>query len=83
MTVLPATMSAIAVRGGKGAAEALELTTLPTPTPGQGEILIRVRAAGVNRPDILQRLGFYPPPPSKVRRSNRTSTARRPGDAGS
>ncbi len=63
MTVLPATMSAIAVRGGKGAAEALELTTLPTPTPGQGEILIRVRAAGVNRPDILQRLGFYPPPP--------------------
>ena len=63
MTVLPATMSAIAVRGGKGAAEALELTTLPTPTPGQGEILIRVRAAGVNRPDILPRLGFYPPPP--------------------
>ena len=63
MTVLPASMSAITVRGGRGPADALELTTLPTPTPGQGEILIRVRAAGVNRPDILQRLGFYPPPP--------------------
>ena len=63
MTVVPATMNAITVRGGKGAADALELTSLPTPTPGPGEILIRVRAAGVNRPDILQRLGFYPPPP--------------------
>eukprot|EP01037_Dinobryon_pediforme_P013108 gene13108-13210_t len=63
MTVVPATMNAITVRGGKGAADALELTSLPTPTAGQGEILIRVRAAGVNRPDILQRLGFYPPPP--------------------
>lgn len=63
MTVLPATMTAVAIRGGKGSAEALELTDLPTPTPGPGEILIRVRAAGVNRPDILQRMGFYPPPP--------------------
>jgi len=63
MTVVPSTMSVIAVRGGHGTAEALELSTLPTPTPGPGEILIRVRAAGVNRPDILQRMGFYPPPP--------------------
>lgn len=35
----------------------------PTPVPGPGEVLIRVQAAGVNRPDILQRLGKYPPPP--------------------
>lgn len=36
---------------------------LPLPVPGEGEVLIRVAAAGVNRPDVLQRLGFYPPPP--------------------
>jgi putative PIG3 family NAD(P)H quinone oxidoreductase len=35
----------------------------PTPAPGSGELLVRVEAAGVNRPDILQRLGQYPPPP--------------------
>jgi putative PIG3 family NAD(P)H quinone oxidoreductase len=35
----------------------------PTPVPGSGELLVRVEAAGVNRPDILQRLGQYPPPP--------------------
>lgn len=35
----------------------------PVPVPGAGEVLIRVEAAGVNRPDILQRLGKYPPPP--------------------
>lgn len=63
MTSLPATMTAVAVRGGRGGADSLELTSLPTPQPGPGEVLIRVRAAGVNRPDILQRMGFYPPPP--------------------
>ncbi|WP_167104187.1 NAD(P)H-quinone oxidoreductase [Sphingomonas oligoaromativorans] len=35
----------------------------PVPRPGQGEVLIRVKAAGVNRPDVLQRKGHYPPPP--------------------
>jgi NADPH2:quinone reductase len=35
----------------------------PVPKPGEGEILIRVRAAGVNRPDVMQRKGLYPPPP--------------------
>jgi NADPH2:quinone reductase len=35
----------------------------PVPTPGEGEILIKVAAAGVNRPDVMQRLGRYPPPP--------------------
>lgn len=56
-------MRAIAVRGGQGAAEDLEIVELPVPEAGPGEILIRVRAAGVNRPDLLQRLGAYPPPP--------------------
>jgi NADPH:quinone reductase len=58
-----ATMTAIAVEGGKGAADGLVPIQIPRPTPGPGEILIAVEAAGVNRPDILQRLGFYPPPP--------------------
>ncbi|MCF8505085.1 MAG: NAD(P)H-quinone oxidoreductase [Caulobacter sp.] len=57
------TMTAIAVEGGKGPAEALKPVPAPRPVPQDGEILIRVRAAGVNRPDLLQRMGFYPPPP--------------------
>jgi NADPH2:quinone reductase len=56
-------MMAIAVRGGSGPADALVPTQLPVPVPKPGEVLIRVRAAGVNRPDILQRKGGYPPPP--------------------
>lgn len=59
----PTQMRAIAVRGGRGGAEDLEIVEIPAPEAGPGEILIRVRAAGVNRPDILQRLGAYPPPP--------------------
>src|SRR5918993_4676235 len=57
------TMTAIAIEGGKGPASALKPARIPLPQPGPGQILIRVRAAGVNRPDILQRLGGYPPPP--------------------
>jgi putative PIG3 family NAD(P)H quinone oxidoreductase len=56
-------MTAIVVEGGKGPAEALKPARIPIPTPGEGQILIAVKAAGVNRPDIVQRLGFYPPPP--------------------
>ncbi|HEY3947523.1 NAD(P)H-quinone oxidoreductase [Phenylobacterium sp.] len=56
-------MTAIAVEGGKGPAEALKPVRIPRPEPKDGQILIKVRAAGVNRPDILQRLGGYPPPP--------------------
>ncbi|HYG27263.1 MAG TPA: NAD(P)H-quinone oxidoreductase [Caulobacteraceae bacterium] len=56
-------MTAIAVEGGKGAADALKAVRAPAPQPGEGEILIKVAAAGVNRPDLLQRQGFYPPPP--------------------
>ena len=60
---LPNTMTAIAVAGGKGPAQALKPVSVATPKPGPGQILVRVAAAGVNRPDILQRLGVYPPPP--------------------
>lgn len=57
------TMTAIAIEGGKGPAESLRAVQLERPKPGPSEILIKVAAAGVNRPDLLQRMGFYPPPP--------------------
>ena len=60
---MPEMMHAIGVEGGKGPAEALQPVRIARPEPGAGQVLIRVRAAGVNRPDILQRLGGYPPPP--------------------
>lgn len=56
-------MRVIEIEGGSGAAEALRTAERPDPTPGPGEVLVRVRAAGVNRPDVLQRLGRYPAPP--------------------
>lgn len=46
-----------------GGPEVLQLTSRPRPIAGPGEVLIRVMAAGVNRPDVLQRQGAYPPPP--------------------
>ncbi len=46
-----------------GGPEVLTLVRRPVPVPGAGEVLIQVAAAGVNRPDVLQRRGFYPPPP--------------------
>jgi NADPH2:quinone reductase len=46
-----------------GAPEVLKAVERPLPEPGQGEVLIKVSAAGVNRPDVFQRKGNYPPPP--------------------
>jgi len=46
-----------------GGPDALKLIGVPTPQPGDGEVLVRVAAAGVNRPDVLQREGKYAPPP--------------------
>ena len=46
-----------------GGPEALTLVELNDPQPGPGEVLIKVVAAGINRADIVQRQGFYPPPP--------------------
>jgi len=49
--------------GGKGGPEVVEWAELPDPVPGRGEVLVRVRAAALNRADLLQRRGLYPPPP--------------------
>jgi NADPH2:quinone reductase len=57
------TMTAIVIEGGKGPPDALKTAEIARPVPAPGQILIKVHAAGVNRPDILQRLGGYPPPP--------------------
>ena len=46
-----------------GGPEVLSIADAPVPTPGPGEVLIRVAASGVNRPDVVQRTGNYPPPP--------------------
>lgn len=59
---LPATMTAVAITE-PGGPLVLKPQERAVPTPGQGEILIRVRAAGVNRPDVMQRKGLYPAPP--------------------
>jgi len=59
---IPSTMTAIAITA-PGGPLVLKPEKRDVPVPGEGEILIRVRAAGVNRPDILQRKGAYPPPP--------------------
>ena len=58
----PATMTAIEI-SRPGGPEVLTPVSRPTPRPGRGDVLIRVDAAGVNRPDAMQREGKYPPPP--------------------
>jgi putative PIG3 family NAD(P)H quinone oxidoreductase len=62
MTSVPATMTAIAIRAA-GGPEMLVPEVRPRPAPGPAQILVKVACAGVNRPDVAQRLGFYPPPP--------------------
>ena len=62
MSALPATMICVEIKQ-PGGPEALVPTTRPVPQPKAGEILIKVAAAGVNRPDLAQRAGAYPPPP--------------------
>ena len=59
---LPVDMTAIGI-AAPGGPEALVPEQRPVPTPGPDEVLIKVAAAGVNRPDVLQRMGKYPPPP--------------------
>ena len=61
MTTLPDTMTAIAI-DGKGGPEVLVARQMPVPLPGPGQLLIKVHAAGINRPDVLQRQGLYPAP---------------------
>ena len=59
--MLPAAIRAVTIRA-PGGPEVLEMATLPCPRPGPGQVLIAVAAAGVNRPDISQRVGTYPVP---------------------
>ncbi len=59
---IPGTMTAIEIRE-PGGPEALVPTSRPVPEPGAGEVLVKLAAAGVNRPDVMQRQGGYPPPP--------------------
>ncbi|MCC6780854.1 MAG: NAD(P)H-quinone oxidoreductase [Hyphomicrobiales bacterium] len=61
MPPLPSSMTAIAIRT-PGGPEVLVPEQRPVPQPGEGEVLVEVAAAGVNRPDVVQRQGFYPPP---------------------
>ncbi len=62
MTAIPKSMMALVAPQPDGAEE-LALVERPVPSPGPGEVLVKVAAAGINRPDILQRRGLYPPPP--------------------
>jgi len=62
MAELPSTMTAIGIKS-PGGPEMLVPEQRPMPTPAAGEILVKVAAAGVNRPDVMQRKGSYPPPP--------------------
>lgn len=62
VNAVPDMMTAIAI-ATPGGPEALVPELRPVPVPGEDEVLIRVAAAGVNRPDVLQRQGKYPPPP--------------------
>jgi NADPH2:quinone reductase len=62
MATLPTRMTAIGIKA-PGGPEVLVLEQRAVPSPGEGEILVKVAAAGVNRPDVMQRQGLYPPPP--------------------
>src|ERR1043166_831333 len=62
MASLPARMTAIAIRA-PGGPEVLVPEERAMPSPGGGEGLAKVTGAGVNRPDVMQRRGSYPPPP--------------------
>ena len=60
--IIPDVMRVVEI-AAPGGPEQLRPASRPTPKPGNGEVLIKVAAAGVNRPDVLQRMGVYPPPP--------------------
>jgi NADPH2:quinone reductase len=62
MAALPTEMTAIGIKAA-GGPDMLVPQQRPVPAAGEGEILVKVAAAGVNRPDVMQRMGLYPPPP--------------------
>ncbi|MDG2480484.1 MAG: alcohol dehydrogenase catalytic domain-containing protein, partial [Alphaproteobacteria bacterium] len=59
---LPETMKVVEYDGA-GGSDVVKLVSRPVPEPSIGEVLVKVHAAGINRPDLLQRAGGYPPPP--------------------
>ena len=61
MPNLPSRMTVIAIRA-PGGSEVLVPEERPVPALGPGEVMVKIAAAGVNRPDVAQRMGFYPPP---------------------
>ena len=61
MSAIPETMTVIAIEG-KGGPDVLRPRVEPVPKPAPEQMLVKVTAAGVNRPDVQQRLGAYPPP---------------------
>jgi len=60
--IIPDIMRVVEI-AAPGGPDQLKVASRPTPRPGKGEVLLKVAAAGVNRPDVLQRMGLYPPPP--------------------
>ncbi|HEY5459397.1 MAG TPA: NAD(P)H-quinone oxidoreductase [Sphingomicrobium sp.] len=60
--IIPDIMRVVEI-ASPGGPDQLKMASRPTPRPGKGEVLLKVAAAGVNRPDVLQRMGLYPPPP--------------------
>src|SRR5213079_2094407 len=70
---IPKTMRAVEITQ-PGGPEVLKVGTRPVPQPKPGEVLIRVAAAGVNRPDTMQRAGNYPVPPGASDIPDRKST---------
>ena len=62
MSALPKQMTAIGIKAA-GGPDMLTAEQRPVPIPSAGEILVKIAAAGVNRPDVMQRMGLYPPPP--------------------
>lgn len=62
MNGIPATMTAMGW-DAPGGPEVLRPENVRVPQPGPGQVLVKVAFAGVNRPDVIQRQGFYPPPP--------------------
>ena len=64
MSALPATMREM-IFDGAGGPEVIKLREAAVPTPGPGKVLVEVVAAGINRPDCIQRAGLYPPPPGE------------------
>ncbi|GLB38186.1 putative quinone oxidoreductase [Lyophyllum shimeji] len=56
-------MRAVLIKDERGPVENLYIGEVPLPTPGPGEVLVKIKAFGLNRMDIVQREGFYPPPP--------------------